>query len=57
MSPYDSIDLTEIINEDGGRFLAYRSPDSAEHSPAYELIAECATREEAEELLEATGDT
>jgi hypothetical protein len=51
MEPFDSIDLTETIEEFNGKFLVYRSPDSAEDSADYELIAECGTREAAEEFL------
>jgi hypothetical protein len=53
MGPYDSIDLTEIIEEFKGKFLVYRSPDSAEASAEYELIGEYDTREAAEECLES----
>jgi hypothetical protein len=53
MSPYDSIDVTEIIQEYKGKFLVYISPDSAEDSADYELVAECDTREGAEEFLKS----
>lgn len=56
MVPYDSVDLTEVIEEHQGKFLVYRSPDSAEHSADYELIAECSTQKAAEEFLQS-GDT
>jgi DNA-directed RNA polymerase subunit RPC12/RpoP len=52
MSPYKSIDLTDIVEEYEGKFLVYRSPDSAEDSAEYELIAECDTRQAAEEVLQ-----
>ena len=51
MVPCDSIDLTEIIEESDGKFLVYRSPDSAGNSPDYELIAECSTRVAAAEIV------
>jgi hypothetical protein len=51
MEPIDSIDLTETIEEFNGKFLVYRSPDSAEDSADYELIGECGTREAAEKFL------
>jgi hypothetical protein len=51
MSPYHIIDLTEIVQEHSGRFLVYKSRDSAEHSPDYEMIAEFATPKEAEDFL------
>jgi hypothetical protein len=40
MAPYDSNDLTEIIEEFKDKFMVYRSPDTAENSPDYELVAE-----------------
>ena len=58
MEPFESIDLTETIEEFNGKFLVYRSPDSAEDSADYELIAECGTREAAEEFLKSdNGDS
>ena len=48
MSPYDSDDLTEIIEEREGQFLVYRSPASAEHYPNYERIAKFPTLKQAE---------
>jgi hypothetical protein len=52
MEPVDSVDLSHVIEEWNGKFLIYGSPDSAEDSPDYELIAESATREAAEEFLD-----
>lgn len=51
MSPYESIDLTEFVKESAGRFLVLRSPDTAEDSPDYELIADCPTLQAATEVL------
>jgi len=51
MSPYDSDDLTEIIEEREGRFLVYRSPASAEHCPNYERVAKFPTLKRAETYL------
>ena len=51
MEPYESVDLTEVIEEREGTFLVYRSPNSAEDDPGYELIAECETHELAEQFL------
>ncbi len=51
MGPIDSIDLSHVIEEWKGKFLIYRSLDSAEHSADYELIAESTTREAAEDFL------
>ena len=56
MEPYDSVDITEIIKEVKGKFLVYRSPDSAESSPNYELIAEFDVREAAEQFLAADDE-
>jgi DNA-directed RNA polymerase subunit RPC12/RpoP len=39
MSPHDSDDLTEIVGERDGRFVALRSRDDAEDSPDYEEVA------------------
>jgi hypothetical protein len=55
MSPYHIIDLTEIVQEHRGKFLVYKSRDSAEHSPDYDMIAEFATAEEANDFLK-NGD-
>jgi hypothetical protein len=55
MAPYDSVDLTEIIEESNGKFLVYRSPDSAEVSASYELIAACDSRGAAEEFSMSDG--
>jgi hypothetical protein len=51
VEPVDVIDLSVMIEECLGRFLIYRSPDTAEHSPEYELIAECGTREAADQWV------
>jgi hypothetical protein len=39
MSPHESDDLTEIVDEQDGRFVALRSRDDAEDSPDYEEVA------------------
>jgi len=39
MSPCKSDELTEIVDEQDGRFVALRSRDDAEDSPDYEEIA------------------
>jgi hypothetical protein len=51
MSPYDSDDLTEVIERDDNQFVALRSPDSAGHCPSYEELGRFATRAEAEYFL------
>jgi hypothetical protein len=35
MSPYDSADLSSVIEKDGDAFVVFRSRDTAEHKPAY----------------------
>jgi hypothetical protein len=39
MTPYESDDLTEIIEERDRECVTLRSPDSAEDSPDYEEVA------------------
>jgi hypothetical protein len=39
MSPLNSDDLTEIVDERDGKFVALKSRDDAEESPAYEEVA------------------
>jgi hypothetical protein len=39
MSPYESDDLTEIVEERDTKFVVLRSPDRAEDTPDYELVA------------------
>ena len=53
MSPYESADLTEIIEERCGEFVALRSPDSAEHLPDYCELAKFSTHEQARSYLES----
>ena len=56
MSPYESDDLTEIIEEHEGKFIVLRSPDTAEHASSYDEIASFSTMEEAEAYLAAPSD-
>ena len=51
MTPYESEDLTILIEEEGGEFVVLRSPDSAEHDPDYEEVGRFPTREKAETFL------
>jgi hypothetical protein len=39
MSPDESDDLTEIVEERDGKFIALRSPESAGDAPDYQEIA------------------
>jgi hypothetical protein len=51
MEPYDSIDLTDVIEHRGGAFLVLRSPDTAEDKPGYRVVVDLPTREEAESFM------
>ncbi len=53
MEPYDSTDLTEVMQEDERGFLVMKSLDSAESSPDYRILFDFPTREEAEKFLKA----
>jgi hypothetical protein len=54
MTPYNSEDLTELIERDGNEFVAIRSPDSAEHDPDYREVGRFPTLAQAEEFLTST---
>jgi hypothetical protein len=56
MEPYNSIDVTEIVQEHNGTFLVLRMPDDAEDTDDYELIAEFKTREDAEDFVRNGDD-
>jgi hypothetical protein len=57
MSPNESDDLTEIIEERGSEFLVLRSPDTAEHLPDYYEVGKFATHEQAAaHLAESTEE-
>jgi hypothetical protein len=51
MSQYESDDITEVINQEGGEFVVLRSPDTAEHYADYFEIGRFPTRSEAEAFL------
>jgi hypothetical protein len=51
MSPYESDDLTDVIETDAGGFVLLRSPDTAEHTPDYYEVGTFSTRQEAEAHL------
>jgi hypothetical protein len=51
MTPVRSEDLTELIEQEGGEFVALRSSGSAEHDPDYRELGRFATRAKAEECL------
>jgi DNA-directed RNA polymerase subunit RPC12/RpoP len=51
MTPYKGEDLTELVEQDGGDFVAIRSPDTAEREPDYREFGRFPTREKAEDFL------
>ena len=51
MSPYDSDDLTQVVEKDGDQFVVLRSPDTAEHDPAYRELGRFPSRAKAEAFL------
>jgi hypothetical protein len=51
MSPFNSEDLTELVEQDGNEFIAIRSSNSAEHDPDYREHGRFPTRKKAEEFL------
>ena len=53
MTPFDSEDLTTLIEQDGTEFVVLRSPETAEHKPAYCEMARFPSREKALEFLSA----
>jgi hypothetical protein len=51
MSPCHSEDLTQFIAQEGGEFVAFRSPDTADHDPDYEELGRFPTHAKAEAFL------
>jgi hypothetical protein len=51
MTPVNSHDLTELIEQDGDKFVVLRSPSSAEHDPDYRELGRFPTRAMAEECF------
>lgn len=51
MTPYESDDLTTIIEPDGGEFVVLWSPESAEHEADYCELGRFPTRRKAERFL------
>jgi hypothetical protein len=51
MSPYESDDLTEVIEETDGEFVVLWSPETAEHESDYCELGRFSTRGEAERFL------
>jgi len=57
MSPYDSDDLTHVIEQDGNRLVVLRSPEAAEHCPDYFELASFPNRVDAERYLAVQAKT
>jgi len=53
MTPYESEDLTEVIEQDGDQFVVLRSPETAEYYADYCELGRFATRAEADAFLAA----
>jgi hypothetical protein len=51
MCPTKSEDLTDLIEQEAGEFVVSRSPETAEHDPAYRELGRFPTREKAKEFL------
>jgi hypothetical protein len=55
MSPYDSEELTTLIEVEGREFVVFWSPETAEHEPDYRELGRFSSREKALEFLSADG--
>src|SRR6266851_5193374 len=55
MSPYQSEELTTLIEEEGREFVVFWSPETAEHDPDYRELGRFPSREKALEFLSADG--
>jgi hypothetical protein len=51
MSPYESDDLTEVIEPDGNEFVVLWSPETAEHDADYRELGRFPTRSLAESFV------
>jgi predicted nucleic acid-binding Zn-ribbon protein len=51
MAPYESDDLSEVIEARGDKFVVLWSPETAEHDPDYRELGTFATRPQAEAFL------
>jgi hypothetical protein len=51
MTPYESEELTTLIEEEGKEFVVLWSPETAEHDPDYCELGRFPSREKAEEFL------
>jgi hypothetical protein len=55
MTPYNSEDLTALVEEEGEQFVVLCSPETAEHEPDYRELGRFPSREKALEFLSADG--
>jgi hypothetical protein len=55
MTPYESDELTTLIEADGKEFVVFWSPETAEHDPDYRELGRFPTREQAIEFLSIDG--
>lgn len=53
MSPYDSEDLTIVVEQEGNEFVVLESPDTAEHDPDYRELGRFPTEQKAQEFVES----
>jgi hypothetical protein len=51
MTPYESVDLTTIIEPYGGEFVVLRSPETADDDADYRELGRFLTRPQAESFL------
>ncbi|WP_296517677.1 hypothetical protein [Rhodopseudomonas sp.] len=47
MTPYDSDNLTTVIEQEGVEFVVLLSPETAEHDPEYREVGRFPTRKQA----------
>jgi hypothetical protein len=53
MTPYESEELTTLIEEEDGQFIVLWSPETAENEPDYRELGRFPSRENALEFLSA----
>lgn len=51
MSPYNSDNLSKVIEAEGNEFVVLRSPETAAYDPEYREIGRFSTRARAEAFL------
>lgn len=56
MSPYNSEDLTLVIEQEGSEFVVLESPETAEDEPSYRELGRFPTEQKALEFLDAGED-